>query len=108
MHAENTCSKKHFSYSAAEHLLEKTSSSTSQATKADSGSTQTDGVPAQNDAASSMANSVQSDNNVLTKQDTGSKPPESLGPESNNPGQSAKVISTIPVTMFRPACISDS
>ena len=67
MHAENTCSKKPFSYSAAEHLLAKTSSSTSQATKPDTCSTQTDGVPAQNDAASSMANGVQSDNNVLTK-----------------------------------------
>ena len=69
--------------------MAKTSSSTSQTTKADTGSTQTDGVPAQNDVASSMANGVQSDNNVLTKQDIGSKPPEGLGPEPDNPGQSA-------------------
>ena len=70
-------------------LLAKTSSSTSQTTKADTGSTQTDVVPAQNDAASSMANDVQRDNNVLTKQDTGSNPVEGLGPEPNNLGQGA-------------------
>ena len=70
-------------------LLAKTSSSTSQTTKADTGGTQTDGVPAQNDAASSIANGVQSDNNALTKQHTESKPSEGLGPEPDNPGQSA-------------------
>ena len=48
-------------------LLAKTSSSTSQTTKADTGSTHTDVVPAQNDASSSMANGVQSDNNVVIK-----------------------------------------
>ena len=57
-------------------LLSITPGSTSQATMVDTESTHNDYVPSTNDAASSMANSAQSDNNVLTIHDTESNPPE--------------------------------